>query len=77
MKAYMIQDTRTGLWYRKGPSHLGNWSRQEEAAIWTTKAGPNGAVGRIEALNGHMARFGPAAIREPKIITLSAVRLES
>jgi hypothetical protein len=41
MNIYMLQNTDTGLYYRR----RGGWVPREQAAVWTSKAGPSAAKG--------------------------------
>lgn len=41
MNVYMLQNTDTGLYYKR----RGGWVPKEQAAVWTNKNGPNAAKG--------------------------------
>jgi len=46
MKAYMLRDIATGLFYRRNYT-VNCWVLQEAATIWSTKRGPAGVMGRL------------------------------
>jgi hypothetical protein len=41
MNVYMLQNTVTGLYYKR----RGGWVEQDQAAIWTNKSGVNAGKG--------------------------------
>jgi hypothetical protein len=75
MNFHMVRDTKTGLYYKRIHGRSGTpWVDQEAASVWTTPEGARACLGAIAQQNRRMARFGPAAIREPEIVTIPVSR---
>lgn len=49
MKAYMIRNKATGLYWRKGTYGARGWIKKERASIWLTKGGLSSAQRTIAA----------------------------
>jgi len=44
MNAYMLEDTETGLFYRRKRGSWDCWTEQKKASVWTTRGGPAAAL---------------------------------
>jgi hypothetical protein len=43
MNAYMLEDTKTGTFYRRRDSGCNCWVEQKDASVWTNRIGPAAA----------------------------------
>ncbi len=50
MIVYMLEDTITGLFYRRRGSEWQCWVEQKDASIWTSKRGPAQALTIVHRL---------------------------
>ena len=46
MRTYMLKGERG--WYKRGGGCYGYWVDQQFASIWTSKNGPNAAMGQLK-----------------------------
>jgi hypothetical protein len=44
MNVYMLEDTKTGMFYRRRGSAYQCWVEQKDASIWTSRRGPAQAM---------------------------------
>ena len=44
MNVYMLEDTKTGMFYRRRGSGYNCWVEQKDASIWTSRRGPSQAL---------------------------------
>ena len=44
MNVYMLEDTETGLFYRRNQGSWDCWTEQKKASVWTNRVGPAAAL---------------------------------
>ena len=44
MNVYMLEDTQTGLFYRRKHYSFNCWTEQKKASVWTSRGGPAAAL---------------------------------
>ncbi len=44
MNVYMLEDAKTGLFYRRKRGSWDCWVKQKDASIWTSRRGPAAAL---------------------------------
>jgi hypothetical protein len=70
MNLYMLRDKKSGLWYKRGPKHGGNWVPQEEASIWLTPKGPQACKGITTRRSYRDSHLHSHVERDPEVVEL-------
>lgn len=71
MTFYMIRDTLSGLFYKRGTNYDQTWVKQDRASVWTERSGASACLGTIRRRCQHGHRP-----RETEIITITVKETE-
>jgi hypothetical protein len=70
MILYMLRDKLSGLWYKRGLSYAKTWVSQQEASVWTTRAGAISCKGTVYQRNRLEKQTHRFIWRDPEIVEL-------